>query len=193
MTDEPRSRVTGRSRFAVLLLLLGVVAAFVPGLAAGNGFRPCGWISKGTFLIPKPPVSGSGAYRITGDGARVGGDARAIVVTGNAQITYTGVGSGRARLCDLVAYEPGWTAAAAALIAMAPLYLWWRRGGLAFARVAGIAACIAAAAAVCVFVLVPRTLFEESIGGIWWTMPLGALLMAAAFLVAPAPVRSRDD
>jgi hypothetical protein len=158
----PPRRVT-RSRVAVALLLIGLVAAFVPGLAAGSGFRPCGWISIS---------QGS----VTSD----------CVVIVRRPI-------GRSTLCDLVAFEPGWTAAAAALLAMAPLYVWWRRSGVPFARVVGVAACVAAAAAVCVFVLVPESDHEQAIGGCWWTMPLGGLLMAAAFCVAPAPARARDD
>lgn len=194
----PRRRVT-RPRIAVVLLLLGVVVAFVPGLMAGSSFRPCAWIASGSInlpLAPLQPMSGGAtpqSYVITGDDVKLSGSGSTFSVRASGGVVIFGLPIGRSTLCDLVAFEPGWTAAAAALLAMAPLYLWWRRGGLPFARFIGFAACVASAAAVCVFVLVPRSTHEQSVGGIWWTMPLGALLMAAAFLVAPAPVRSRED
>jgi hypothetical protein len=65
---------------------------------------------------------------------------------------------------------------------------------IAFGRVTGVACCVAASSAVCAFALTvapgPLDVAMDSWG--WIALPAGGLLMAAAFLVAPAP-RVRDE
>lgn len=179
------SRARVRARFAVVLLLLGLAVASVPGLAAGDAFRP------GTVIysVSRGPFTWVAAQRPTQNAFTVD------VTTPRVEHTFRIYPRSpwRSSLPDLVLHETGWTAAAVALLALAPLFAWWRRAGLTFGRVAGVASSAAAAASVCLLVLVPRADTFESAGGVWWTVPLGAVLMGAAFAVAPAPVPRRDD
>ena len=199
---RPAGRTRLRARLGVVLLVIGLLVAAVPGLVAGNAFFPRAWLRAGSFEIPLPLAGWSpGSTRpqmidVSGDEIQVSSNGsrgrETITITGNASISITGAPFAPSRLTDLVLYEPGWTAAAIAVLLGVPLYIWWRRGGLSFGRAAGVAMCVAAAAAVCLLVLVPETDGPRG-RGIWWTVPLGASLMATAFVVAPAPERRVDD
>jgi len=195
----PTLRARIRTRVAVVLLLLGLAVAVMPGLAAGDAFRPSAWICVGSWRLPFPPTAApsSGAaptkYSIEGEEVTIELIGGATNIRAKGSIRIVGTPFGRSSLIDLVLHEAGWTAAAVALLALAPLFVWWRRAALTFGRVAGIASSVAAAASVCLLVLVPRANPPEFVGGVWWTVPLGAVLMGAAFVVAPAPVPRRDD
>ena len=191
-----RSRI--RARLGVVLLLLGLAVAAVPGLAAGNAFLPRLWFRVGSVTTPLPLVqvksTGATAAPVLTSSGNVIVSPRLRVVATEAGAIYviTGWPSAPTSLADLVLHEPGWTAAAIALLTMVPFYAWWRRCGLSFGRIAGVATCIASAAEVCVLVLVPAP--DPPVDWrVWWTVPLGAALMGAAFVVAPAPRRALDD
>jgi hypothetical protein len=164
MSDAaPRAR--RRIRWAVALLLLGFVVAFVPGLAAGD------W-----FLSPdkvKLELLGAGKYPNVG-----------------AYWTYRGVIV--PSLIELVRYETGWAVAIGTLLGAPPLFVWWRRSAAAFVRATGALCCAAASLAVCLLALTHPLMEGLTRSWIWCAVPLGGALMAAAFLVAPPP-RPRDD
>jgi hypothetical protein len=157
-------------RWAVALLVAGVVVAFVPGLAAGE-----------RFLYPSPPL------------VHLGPRPRPpFLISSGLVPDGLIVKFPPTSLVELVRTDAAWAIAAATLLASPLLFLWWRSSAIGFGRVAGVACCVAAAAAACVLVI-NRWEFEYfKPGWIWMSVPLGAALMAAAFLVAPAP-RVRDE
>jgi hypothetical protein len=156
---------------AITLLVLGLVVAFVPGLAAENGFlraihlwsgdssetRDWWMYVPGRFHMPVLSVD-----RVLGTSA-----------------------------LDLIRSEVEWAIVAASLGLVPVLFGWWRRAGVGFARTGGVGVSVAAAASVIALVGSMRGLSDLP-AGVWWTVPLGGALMAAAFLVAPTP-RVRDE
>jgi hypothetical protein len=200
VVEQAPRRTRIRARLGVVLLLLGLAVAAVPGLAAGDDFLPRSWTGTGCVQIPLPfagaPTTGPGPFliRASGDGLSATTSAGAITIQASGTFTITGWPFVHSSLTGLVLHEPGWTAAAIALLSMVPFYGWWRRGGLSFGRAAGVAACVAAAAGVCVLTLAaPTGSVDVAVGAVWWTVPFGAALMGAAFLVAPAPERRGDE
>jgi len=208
--SEPRrdtgvARPTRRTLCAHLLLLVGLAVAVAPGLTAGQDFAP---------RSPRRVFSSFASIRVQVAATPVGaGTAKPVVwfhtvrAPDSSAPAAGSVGPAAAQpfsltyfwqplsptAVDLVQSDAGW-AAAAVSIALAPfLFLWWRRAGTSFGRIAGIACGAVASAAVCSLVLVPREGTAAVVGGVWWTVPLGGALMCAAFLVAPAPSPMRDD
>jgi MFS superfamily sulfate permease-like transporter len=178
MSDAPAPRARRRGRWAVALLLVGFVGAFVPGLVAGERFV-CSdpkWDHFNYFIEDMSDATDP----------LVGGTSHPAF--GNLVL----VPSPPKSLLDLVQTDPSWAVAAATLLIAALLFLWWRRTSTSFVRVAGIACGMAASAAVCALVLTRPDREFLSLGWIWGTVPAGGALMAAAFLVAPAP-RVRDE
>jgi hypothetical protein len=197
MSDVQDRRTRRRARWAVALLIIGLLGAVVPALAAGSGFLPIEHIYRveGSRLIPLSSPGSAGPApmecRISGDVLATGVNAAGLTVrgSGEAKIMYIAPWTSAVYL---VQHDAGWAAAAAA-IALAPLlFLWWRRAAVSFVRVAGLACCVAAGASVCAIVLLGQDEGSHVVGGTWWTVPVGAAVMAAAFLVAPTP-RRRDD
>ncbi len=193
MAPALRARVP--ARVALALLLIGLFIAFVPGLAAGNGFMPRAWVSSGSIQIALPMASGQSQRfaTATGDELTIDTTGGVLTIRGKTSINLTGSWFAPSSLTDLALAEPGWAAAVAALLAMAPLYAWWRRGSLSFGRVLGAATGVVAAAAVCAMAIDSAHDLSTVTSGEWWTVPLGALLMGAAFVVAPEPVRRSED
>ena len=170
MSDDAVPRV----RWAVALLLVGLVVAFVPGLAAGDRFVR---VRRVTIYATLQGPAESEHWVDEGD-------ALWAWEFDNAWPEGTSA-------CDLVRTDLGWAFVAGALAGAPALFLWWRRASLALARATGIACAIAAAVsatALATSLLHPWKLPP----GIWWTVPVGAAVMAAAFLVAPAP-QVRDE
>jgi hypothetical protein len=200
MSDAPDPRVRRRIRWAVALLLLGLLGAAIPPLVAGSGSRTVVYLfTTGNRPTAASPVvlttdlQPSEVLRVTGDDVFVDTKGGVLNVRGGAQFTITTSGVPRwTSVVDLVQHDAGW-AAAAVSIALAPfLFLWWRRSATTFVRVAGIACCAAAGLSVCALVLFGPDGAPPADARTWWTVPVGAALMAAAFLVAPPPSR-RDD
>jgi hypothetical protein len=202
-TAHPAGRT--RTRAAVALLVVGMLVASVPGLAVGDEFlsggslgawvrlddpgqgpRPAGTATwsiqpaprwRGFRVSPAPPEDGS---FVRFNAVR---SAFWSVPTVPPPLSMT----------NLVRHEAGWTAAALALVVTPLLFAWWRRRGASFGRGVGIACSLAGGAAVGALVLEAHARYGDAQGGVWWTVPLGALLMGAAFVVAPAPGRALDD
>jgi hypothetical protein len=198
----PSRRMRARARLAVVLLLLGLLVASVPGLAVGDEFLSAG--SFGAWVRidegpqgPGPPgpapqkspawrwVRASPAPPHVGSFVRFNADRRAFwsVPTVPPPLSMT----------NLVRHEAAWTAAALALVVTPLLFAWWRRRGASFGRGVGIACSLAGGAAVGALVLEAHSRYADAQGGVWWTVPLGGALMGAAFLVAPPPTRAGDD
>jgi hypothetical protein len=200
MSDGVDPRARRRGRWAIVLLLIGLLAAVVPALVAGSRSRTVVYLFRTgngstppraivmTTDSPTPEI-----YRVTGDDLSVDTNDGVVRIRGSANLALTTTGMPPwTSVVDLVQHDAGW-AAAAASIALAPLlFLWWRRAATAFVRVAGIACCAAAGVSVCALVLFRADGAPPVDGDTWWTVPLGAALMTAAFLVAPAP-RVRDE
>ena len=199
------SHVTrARARLGVVLLLLGLLVTVVPGLAAGDAFRP--GVPGAVVVTPVVPAqssatappSGAVCFRtVAADRTvrvrMVRQDGTAIALNQGVVFTFSIGPPPRSSLTDLVLHEAGWTAAALGLVVAPFLFVWWRRRGVPFARVVGIACSLAAGAAVGALVFESRARFSDAAGGVGWTMPLGAALMGAAFVVAPAPERRGDE
>ena len=201
----PAHVTRARAGLGVVLLLFGLLVTVVPGLAAGDAFHP--GLPGGvivTRVVPAQasataPPSGDRSFRVslplvTADGeTRVRQGGPAIALNQTLAFTFTFGPPPGSSLTDLVLHEPGWTAAALGLVLAPLVFVWWRRRGVPFARVVGIACSLAAGAAVGALVFESRARFSDAEGGVWWTLPLGAALMGAAFLVAPAPERRGDE
>jgi hypothetical protein len=143
-----------------------MVVAFVPGLVAGERFL----LGAERYVIDCRTVSGYSALRV-----------------------YRSLRGARSfSLPDLVRADASWTVAIATLAVAPALFLWWRRSPARFLRGAGVACCVAASAAVCTLALTRPYGEIGPLSWIWCTVPLGGALMAAAFLVAPAP-QVRDE
>src|SRR5262245_2447209 len=174
MTDDARRRRC--DVWTVAMLVLGLLVALVPPLAAGDD-----------FIYPQPEMGRIGAELVRADfGKRrtfrdihVRDDGSYVLMPPRA-------------LAELVQYRGSWAAAAATLLAGPLLFLWWRRSAIGFGRVAGVACCVAASGAVCAVVLTHPAREFASAGWAWCFVPLGGAMMAAAFVAAPAPLR-RDD
>jgi hypothetical protein len=158
-----------RMRWAVALLVVGVVVAFAPGLAADMAFLR---------VVHIWHVDGRGEW---------------IELVGLTRFDRTRVDGSElgTSALDLVRTEVAWAAIAASLGVVSLLFGWWRRDGFPFARWAGVGCSMAAAVSVIALVASMRGLSDVPSGN-WWTVPLGGALMAAAFVVAPAP-RVRDE
>ena len=157
----------GRMRVAVAVLVIGLVVAFVPGLIAGEEFLRAVrvWFADG-----HDEWLGS-VYLFTHE--------RRMPRCPGTSAEY------------LVRVDGGWAAVAISL-ALAPfLFGWWRLAGAGFLRIAGTGCAVAAGASAFAFVASMRGVSNLP-DGVWWTVPLGGALMAAAFLVAPPP-RVRDE
>jgi hypothetical protein len=166
MSDAPDLRARRRVRWAVALLLTGLAVAFVPALATGEEFLESPWVVD---LDPGP--------------ASLSRFSMHTVLPGTFPPTA---------LSELICTDPAWAVAIATLLTSPLLFLWWRVSAIGFGRVAGIACCVAAAAAACALVLTRPDREFGSPGRLWTTVPIGAVLMAIAFLVAPPPRRGDD-
>jgi hypothetical protein len=176
MSDAPDPRDRRRIRWAVALLLLGFLVAFVPGLAAGDDF-----------------VVVTSEWNVIEKGSRHDDHVSApIVLHFYVRTDGTVLRVPPTSYCDLVGDDLSWATSAATLLVAPLLFLWWRRSALRFGRGAGIACCVVASAAISALVLTRADLEYMSLAWTWGTVPLGGALMVAAFLVAPAP-RPRDD
>jgi hypothetical protein len=197
----PSRRMRARATFAVVLLLLGLLVTVVPGLAAGDEFRRgLPGVVVVTPVVPAQssapaPPSGELCFRVlTADRTvRVRNGGPAITLNQTLAFTITSGPPTGSSLTDLVLHEAGWTTAALGLVIAPLLFVWWQRRGVSFARMLGIACSLAAGAAVGALVFESRARFSDAEGGNWWTLPLGAALMGAAFVVAPAPGRRSDE
>lgn len=170
-----------RSRLAVALLLLGLVVAFVPGLIAGDEFLWSTATRKVLFTNGKVVRT----YVVDFATATPGPSGPTRIV-GLSFLIYP------TSLVELATTDIAWASSLVALGVAAGLFVWWRRTAIGFGRVVGIGSCAAAAVAVCALVLSRFDHEYVSPGWTWRTVPLGAALMAAAFVTAPAPPR-RDD
>src|SRR5262245_34342691 len=110
MSDDTTPRARRRMRWAVVLLALGFLGAFVPGLAAGGRFLPGPFYELFLRLRPLTFTGSTRFVRMTYQPADVSDpkttpwiDLRHIRIESRA-------------LTDLVREEPGWTAAAATLL-----------------------------------------------------------------------------
>lgn len=165
-----------RMRVAVAVMVVGAVVAFAPGLAAGDRFvsvmpiwfNPSRWDDRKDGLV-WTEISGRFDFSWPH---------RFEPLRGTSAV-------------DLARLDSSWTIVAATLALVPALFVWWRRANFAFARAAGVACAVVASAAVVVLVKSMPGLSKLP-GGAWWTVPVGGALMAAAFVVAPAP-RVRDE
>ena len=182
MNDDAVLRARLRARCAVALLLVGLVVAFVPGLAAGDLFLPSPFPEFDVIIrsIGTDRSVGTNHYGF-------GGVTTARVLVGAPVTTWPPTS-----LIGWVRADGSWAASAVSLLVAPLLFLWWRRSAIGFGRVAGIVCCLAASSVVCLMVLTNPVREIAPPGWIWRTVPLGGALMAAAFLVAPAP-RVRDE
>jgi hypothetical protein len=178
MSDALERRWTRRAQWAVALLLLGSAVAFVPGLAAGDAFMRTQWTTANGSLPPFTTAKWTTTTPVTFGGRPFRIRSLSFVIDDS--------------LTALVRNDPSWAASIATLVFAPFLFLWWRRSAIGFGRVAGVAACVAAATAVCGIVQLSagREIAEPK--WVWATVAIGGALMAAAFLVAPTP-RPRDD
>jgi hypothetical protein len=196
-TDAPIAAQTSRrprvrARLGVVLLLLGLVVAFVPGLAAGDRFLSVRW----HFVVLDSPSERADAADLRRTRIAPAGVYSSGGPAGTAgEIEWPG-----SSLTNFVSNDTRWALAAATLLTVPLLFAWWRRSAAGFIRNAGFACSLAAAVAACAMALThpapPRNVFFEvatSRSGLWWTVPFGAALMAAAFAVAPTPARPLDD
>jgi hypothetical protein len=184
MSDSTDLCARRRGRWAVTLLLLGLVVAFVPGLAAGDRSVPT---SSGTWDVAVFGVA-SGTHSF----APVGSNHFGLRSAAERTTTIVDDSYPLASLSELVRGSVAWAVSAATLLLAPLLFLWWRRSATGFGRAAGVASCFAAAGAVCALVLTRPDCEFVSPAAIWCFVPLGGALMAAAFLVAPPP-RVRDE
>jgi hypothetical protein len=159
-----------RMRWAIAMLVAGVVVAFVPAIAAGE-----------RFLDPYSPLVSLGPWHRPPFNIHSGLIPDGLIVKFPPP-----------SLVELVQTDAAWAIAAATLLASPMLFLWWRRSAIGFGRVTGVACCVAAAAAACVLVIHRWDSGYVKPGWIWTAVPLGGALMAASFLVAPAP-QVRDE
>ena len=190
MSDGADLPARRRARCAVAVLLIGLVVAFVPGLAAEQHFVRA--VETFACLQPGP---GSPTYRwveLDAPDEQGGRASTAPVYTWNGIQPVQLVPIWGTSALELVRRELGWAAAAATLAIIPLLFACWRFGNASFGRSAGVACAAVACISVCV--LVGRMTDSSRLlpGGFWWTVPVGGALMAAAFLVAPPP-RPRDD
>jgi hypothetical protein len=185
MSDAPDPRDRRRICWAVALVLLGFLVAFVPGLLSGDEFVPrrptsTDWYSR--------PLSNTSFAATPAETSHAGsGVARTFVIR-----SLTIVIDPPTSLVGLATTDLSWAVAAATLLVAPLLFLWWRRSATGFGRAAGVASCFAAAGAVCALVLTRPDCEVVSPAAIWCMVPLGGALMGAAFLLAPAP-RVRDE
>ena len=176
MSDGADVHEQRRFRWAVALLVLGVFAAFVPGLVAGDRFVSLEYdrtAMQETVLLWDRVQPAPGSHDVF---------VPVEVIIPDGVTSLTGIAS----------RDAAWAIGIVTLLFAPFLFVWWRRSAVGFGRVAGAVCC---AAAGCEFSALVLTRLRDdcwSVGGIWWTVPLGAALMGAAFLVAPAP-RRRDD
>src|SRR5262245_43085643 len=185
MSDAPEPRGRRRVRWAVALLVLGLVVALVPGLGSGDHFLPS--VFTDVQWDSAVPSVGGATFTLAGlnhFGFRIESSASLAFDTFPADPSTSFAG--------LVTTDLAWSVAAATLLVAPLLFVWWRRSAAGFVRIAGIAACVAATGAVCALVLTRRDREYLDLYSAWITVPAGAALMAAAFLVAPAP-RVRDE
>jgi len=202
MSDDAAPRARRRIRWAVALLLVGLLGAVVPALVAGPRFLSSASVyplADGRVIViagfagrggpgPWVPIH----YQVTGDRVSAEVEGGVLTIRARGTITVTSSPSAWTSAADLVTHEPGWTAAAVAIALTPLLFVWWRRSGAGVPRATGIACCVAASAAVCAFVLTRPANDVVSPGWVWCTVPAGAALMVAAFAVAPPP-RMRDE
>lgn len=161
-----------RMRWAVALLVLGLVVAIVPSVVSGVRFV------RAVIVWSIPATSGQwrGRWRDVCD--EHGFHPFGPFPEGTSAI-------------DLIRSDTAWAVVAAALALVPLLFGWWRRADVGFARTAGITCAVAASASVVALVASIPDQSHLPVG-VWWTVPLGGALMAAAFVVAPAP-RRRDE
>ena len=194
MSEDADVRAKRLVRWAVAVLLLGLVVALVPGLAAGEGFvravdfrihlslpQPGEFVSDGWVEVAGPNEAGGSFSFETTPYSSTKPPPNVTLV----QICGT-------RASTLVRDELSWTAAAAALAIAPLLFAWWRFGNPSFGRTAGVACAVVASLTVCVLVSRMADTSWTFPAGVWWTVPAGGALMAAAFVVAPTP-RRRDE
>jgi hypothetical protein len=160
------------------VLVLGAVLAFVPALAGGRAFVHA---IPGIFFT-RP----SGEMRRVSEWIEIA-DSATETDFAKCDIELSPLLGTSATA--LVQGDLGWAAAAASLAIAPLLFAWWRLGGPSFSRLAGVVCAVVASVSVCVLVgrmTDTSRLFPD---GTWWTVPAGGALMAASFLVAPAPRR----
>jgi hypothetical protein len=164
-------------RWAVAVLLAGVLVAFVPALLAGDRFIVQRFDGEAWLL-----------------GGRTGADGLARLPLPEWRgMALIPAGRGRSSLLTIARNELPWAVSVATLLVAPLLFVWWRRSAIGFGRTAGATTSVAAAGAVCAHVLTRSVDEHVSLDPMWWTtFPAGAALMAIAFLVAPAP-RVRDE
>ena len=196
MSDAPNPRARWRVGLAVALLLVGLLGAVIPALAAGTAFLPDERVYQvdGSKAIPMSFAKSAPTpveCRFTGETYSVGPTPGGMTINGRGRVTLSIIAPWTS--ADwLVLHDARWTSVAAAFAIAPLLFLWWRRAAWSFGRVAGIACCAAGGVSVCAIVLLGRDEGSRVVGGTWWTVPLGAAVMLAAFVVAPAP-RVRDE
>jgi len=181
MSDAPDLRARRRVRWAVALLLTGLAVAFVPALLARDEFV--------TLNYPLEPLS-SLDHLQPWRTMVIPPSTRTVLLDGHAfQIRSLIVDWS---LLDLVLADPAWAISLATLLCAPLVFGWWRHSAASFVRLAGIACSAAPSAAVCALVLSRWPSFGGQENCTWAVIPLGGGVMAAAFLVAPPPLR-RDD
>src|SRR5262245_17053887 len=158
MSDAPNPRTRHRIRWAIALLLLGLLGAVVPALVSGPRFLSSAAVylldDGRTVVIPALTARAAAGrpapmfFKVTGDRVSANVDGGVLTFTGGSTLTFTSGPSAWTSAADLVTHEPGWTAAAAAIALTPFLFLWWRRSAAGVARATGIACCVAASAAV---------------------------------------------
>lgn len=192
MSDASDPRARRRLGRAVALLVIGLLVAFVPALVAGDRFLLDPYQASIAAWDQAIPSSANATLTYGTVGTShygFGGTSSEASVSADTFVVNFGPPTS---LSDLVSSDIAWAIPAATLLLVPGLFLWWRRSAVTFGRIAGAASAIAASSVVCALVLTRDWNEFVPPGWIWVSVPLGGALMAAAFVVAPAP-RVRDE
>lgn len=172
MSDKEAPNSRWRTRCAIALLVVGLVVAFMPALAAGK--RSVRLVEAYSSVDSLPTRTCWIELPAPGSLSCPPG----IDICGTSAMA-------------LVRSDFAWAAVAISLAVVPLLFGWSRLAGVGFGRFAGLACAVVASTSALTLVASMRGPSDLP-DGVWWTVPMGGVLMAAAFLVAPPP-RVRDE
>lgn len=177
-----------RTTWALVLLFIGFFGGIVQSAASGDAFA---WFEANAREVEY--VDDQGVWHSVGGSDPPPGARGYSYMTGIARVNGVVLPLPRCSLVNALRRDWHWVLAIASFGAMPLAFVSWRFTGHSFLRAAGLMLSLTVVTSVPV--LMTRSPFPTGAlpSGAWWSIPIGAVLMAVAFVVGPSRATRRDD